>query len=178
MLEKIPVKCLTKNCNIIITKHKMKDHWKNECKINCIVCKDKISVLLIKEHIDNLCPDILILCNYCFSSFARKNINQHTEKDCPKYPITCINCNENILRENLDKHLLLECPKIERNCKGLVFGCIYKDNLPNLTNHELICPYVILLPMLKKKQDEINSLNEKIYNFKLCYLCSLQNKNI
>jgi hypothetical protein len=162
MLRNIQVKCLTPNCRKVMKKSELESHWNNICSIKCILCDNNVSINFIKEHIENLCPNVDISCEFCFDSYKRKNIDEHIIVNCPKVSLTCEYCSEYILREVIEKHVIEECPKIERNCKGFDFGCVFKECSINVKEHEVNCPYIVLYPILQKQQDEIKSLNNKL----------------
>ena len=114
MFEEHLLKCKpTINCNFCgctetlgtITEHLSKCTLR---QVQCEHCNGLMCVKLVKDHMENSCPDRMIRCLQCSHFFAVNVIGQH-HMVCPRRIIRCSACNIHLEFNTLASHLILTC---------------------------------------------------------------------
>ena len=90
------------------------------CPLNC---SDTMLRCETEDHVKNVCPNRLMLCDYCqsFIEICREAV--HLEK-CSEYQIECVNgCGSKVKRRELASHLDTSCILSDVSCVFAEIGC-------------------------------------------------------
>jgi len=100
-------------------------------------CSIQIKRGELQHHMTNLCEMRLETCKYCYEKMNYKLIKNHGDNLCDVVEMLCPNkCGYNILRKDLSKHMELTCELSEISCTYSKYGCLHRCLRKHMLNHE------------------------------------------
>ncbi|CAO3665549.1 unnamed protein product [Rhizopus microsporus] len=164
MVNELLVHCTQEGCDFTCQRQLIESHIKNDCQYTmtcceleecqelflkrdlgshtekcqfrtskCFMCKKKLKVFELQSHFD-LCPAEIIECTFCKTSRSRLEHTSHID----------------------------ECPQYKLDCNYRDFGCSWKGERQDLSDHLANCPYEALKGYLHQQQQTERSLREDI----------------
>lgn len=126
-------------CNWTGTVMELENH-EEKCdysEVECCECEVKMHRKDFNEHIENICPEVLIKCELCSNSVKRKKIDKHAEKknceycdklvnkcimlkhymECPEQMKPCVECGLAVKNKNKESHVF-ECEERKIKCNN------------------------------------------------------------
>ena len=99
-------------------------------------CREYVQRKQLQYHLENDCPNRLIICQYCKEEDIYDYITEYHFKVCPQYPILCTNegCDQEIPRLQMTTHKE-SCPKEIICCQYKSIGCDQKMNREEQKEH-------------------------------------------
>jgi len=136
-LDKEPLKCIHKECDIVTERKTYLTHLEScqYTKQTCSFCSGIFFKTTVTDH-ELVCTQRKINCELCLCRIKFNDLRMHLETVCSMASITCSGCNKEGSRGEIIKHETTECDKRYVDCP---FECKSEVRFTELDTHKKMC---------------------------------------
>lgn len=170
LIEKIPIKCKFEKCNVTVPLSALRAHTSECGYAPTMCPNSDLCGLLQKRDLSDhevVCEYRKVSCHVCEEVLPLNRLQRHLDEDCPNLLIVCPNNCDSlpIPRSEMTHHLVEHCPSSYVSCPFAIHGCkdyFLRSQLDTHLRDDVGKHLLLMTSMLEAQQREITLLREQI----------------